>query len=434
MLSSTSLPPVADPTEEELAAYLKDHQAEFRTLETRTVDVVALTPDTLASTKVIPEDQIAAEYERTKDSRITPEKRSIKQVALSTPELEKAFTDGKAAGTPVGQIVASANAAATDIGLRTKAEVTDSSLAEAAFALAGTDDVAIIDGIGGTKRAVFVSEIQPTHQVTLEEARAEITNKLATDLARTEIADMLDQIDELRAAFRPLPEIAERFGLKVATLKVTAGGAELSDAADIPEDARANVAAAIFRAEQGALTPAVSLGSNRNVWFDLKAVEPARDQTLDEVRDAVTAAWTAQKTSEALTTEVAVTLDKLKAGVPFADAAAELNQFPVLSQPLTRNGDGTTVLNQAVASAIFDGGPDHFGAALNGDGDQVIFHVVEIVPAETATSAANVTTFVQNSITDGLDSDFQRGLLDPATFKINQQALMSLLSLNSTAQ
>lgn len=434
VLSSTSLPPVADPTEEELAAYLKEHQAEFRTLETRTVDVLALTPDTLASTKVIPEEQIAAEYERTKESRITPEKRSIKQVALSTPELEKAFADGKAAGTPVGQIVTAANAAATDIGLRTKAEVTDSSLAEAAFALAGTDDVAIIDGIGGTKRAVFVSEIQPTHQVTLEEARAEITNKLATDLARTEIADMLDQIDELRAAFRPLPEIAERFGLKVASLKVTAGGAELSDAADIPEDARANVAAAIFRAEQGALTPAVSLGSNRNVWFDLKAIEPARDQTLDEVRDAVTAAWTAQKTSEALTTEVAVTLDKLKAGVPFADAAAELNQFPVLSQPLTRNGDGTTVLNQAVASAIFDGGPEHFGAALNGDGDQVIFHVVEITPADTATAAANVTTFVQNSMTDGLDIDFQRGLLDPATFKINEQALMSLLSLNSTAQ
>jgi peptidyl-prolyl cis-trans isomerase D len=434
VLNATSLPPVAEPTEDDLAAYLKDHQAEFRTLETRTVDVLVLTPDTLAATKTIAEDQIAAEYDRTKDSRVTPEKRAIKQVALATPELEKAFTDGKAAGTPVSQIVTASAATASDLGLRTKAEVTDASLAEAAFALASTDDVVIIDGIGGTKRAIFVSEIQPTHQVTLEEARDEIARKLATDAARTEIADMLDQIEELRAAFKQLPEIAERFGLKIANLKVTAGGAELADNADIPEDARANVAAAIFKAEQGALTPAVSLGSNRNIWFDLKAVEPARDQTLAEVRDAIVAAWTAQKTSEALTTEVAITLDKLRAGVPFADAAAALNQFPVLSQPLTRNGDGTPVLNQAVASAIFDGGPDHFGAAQNGDGDQVIFRVVEITPAETTEAAANVKTFVQNSMTDALDADFQRGLLDAAGLKVNQQALMSLLGLNTTAQ
>jgi peptidyl-prolyl cis-trans isomerase D len=178
----------------------------------------------------------------------------------------------------------------------------------------------------------------------------------------------------------------------------------------------------------------VSLGSNRNVWFDLKSVEPARDQTLDEVRDAVTTAWTEQKTSEALTTEVAVTLDKLRAGTAFADAAAELNQFPVLSQPLTRNGDGTPVLNQTVAQAIFDGGPDHFGAAINGDGDQVIFHVVEVTPAATADATPTITQFIENSVRDGLYGDFQRGLLETAGYKVNQQALLNLLSLNTAGQ
>jgi len=434
VLNSTSLPPVADPTEDDLAAYLKDHQTEFRTKETRAVDIMVLSPDTLAATKTVPEDQIAAEYDRTKDQRITQEKRSIKQVALTTPELEKAFTDGKAAGTPVSQIVTASGAAPTDLGLRAKAEVTDASLAEAAFALTTTDEVAIIDGIGGSKRAIFVSEIQPTHQVTLAEAHDEIARKLATDQARSEIADMLDQVEELRAAFKPLTEIAQRFNLKVESLSLTPGGPELSGDTDVPEDARANVAAAVFKAEQGSLTPAVSLGSNRNVWFDLKSIEPARDQTLAEVHDAVAAAWTAQKTSEALTTEVAVTLDKLRAGKAFADVAAELNQFPVLSQPLTRNGDGTTVINQAVAEAIFDGGPDHFGAALNGDGDQVVFHVVEVTPAPASDAAANIKRFVENSMTDGLDSDFQRGLLASAGLKVNETALMNLLSLNTTAQ
>ncbi len=434
VLNATSLPPVAEPTEEELAAYLSAHQTEFRTPETRTVDIVVLSPETLAATKTIPDDQIAAEYERTKESRVTPERRAIRQVALATPELEKAFTDGKAAATPVGQIVTASAVAPIDLGLRAKAEVTDTSLAEAAFSLASTDDFAIIEGIGGAKRAIFVTEIQPTHEESLDEARDEIAAQLATAAARNEVADILDQIEELRAAFRPLPEIAERFGLKVASLSLTPGAPELADVTDIPEDSRANVATAVFRAEQGALTPAVSLGSNRNVWFDLKSVEPARDQTLAEVRDAVAAAWTEQKTAEALTTEVAVTLDKLRAGTPFADAAAELNQFPVLSQPLTRNGDGTSVLNQAVAEAIFAGGPDHFGAALNGDGDQVIFRVVEVTPATTADAAPTLQQFIENSTRDGLYADFQRGLLETSGFRVNQQALLNLLSLNTAAQ
>lgn len=433
VLNATSLPPVAEPTEDDLATYLKDHQAQYRTLETRAVDILVLTPETLAANKSVPEDEVVAEYERTKDSLVTPEKRAIKQVPLSTPELETAFTDAKAAGTPVAEVVAATSVAPIDIGLRSKAEVTDSSLAEAAFALADTNDVAIIEGIGGAKRAVFVTEIQPTHQVTLEEAREEITRRLAVNAARNEIADILDQVEELRAAFRPLSEIGERFGLAVKTLSVSAGGAELADDADIPADVRANVASAIFRAELGGLTPGISLGSNRNIWFDLKGIEPARDQTLDEVRDRVAEAWTAQKTSEALTTEVAVALDKLRAGVPFEDVAAELNQFPVLSQPLTRNGDGTSVLNATVASAIFSGGPNHFGAAPNGDGDQVIFRVVEIIPAEASETAPNIQAFVENSITDGLDSDFQRGLLDTVGYRINTQALLNLLSLN-TAQ
>lgn len=434
VLNATSIPAVADPTEEELAAYLQTRQTDFRTRETRTIDVLVLTPETLAATKTIPEDEIAAEYERTRDSLVTPERRAIRQVALSTPELEKAFTDGQAAGTPVGQIVAAAGVTPSDLGTRARTEVTDTSLAEAAFGLASTDAVAIISGIGGAKRAVFVAEIQPTHQVTLEEARAEIVRKLSTDAARGEIADLLDQIEELRAAFKLLPEIAERFNLDVATVAITQNGAELADTTNVPADARATVAAAAFRAEPGALTPSVSLGSNRNVWFDLKSVEPARDQTLDEVRDELVAEWTEQKTSEALTAEVAITLDKMRAGMSLVDAAADLNQFPVPSLPMGRDGDGTPVLNASVAEAIFDGGPGHFGAAINGDGDQVVFQVIEVTPAEADAATPAIEQFVANSITDGLDADFQRGLLDLGALRINRQALNNLLTLNSAAQ
>src|SRR6201989_2610937 len=83
-LSGTSLPDVPAPTDADLAKYLTDHQADFRTKETRTVDVLALNPDVLATLPDYQptEDQVKAEYERTKASLTTIEKRDVQQVVL----------------------------------------------------------------------------------------------------------------------------------------------------------------------------------------------------------------------------------------------------------------------------------------------------------------------------------------------------------------
>ena len=124
--------------------------------------------------------------------------------------------------------------------------------------------------------------------------------------------------------------------------------------------------------------------------------------------------------------------DQLKAGTPFADVAASINQFPILSPPLKRSGDGTTVLNQTVAAAIFDGGPEHFGSAVNGDGDHVVFQVVEVIPAP-ADAAQQARQFVENSTRDALYADFVNGLKDAAGLRINTQVLNQLLD-TGTAQ
>lgn len=423
ILNAQSLPPVAEPTEEELATYLKDNQAKFRTKATRTVELLALSPDAIAATKTISDEAVAAEYERTKASRVKIERRAIKQVVLNTPELEKAFTDGKAAGTPFADVLASSGAAAQDLGNLAKTEITDSSLADAAFGLA-LNDYVIIEGIG-SKRAVSVSAIDPGGVISLDDARADIARQLALTEARNEYTDVLDQIEELRAAFKPLPEIAERFGLKTVTVPLTEAGVELANDPDVGAEDAQRIATAVFRAEQGNLAPTIQLSSTRNVWFDLKQVDEARDQTLDEVRDAVITAWTDAKTDEAVAADVAKLLEQVKAGTAFADVASSIGQFPILSQPLKRAGDGTTVLNQAVANEIFNGGPTHFGSAVNGDGDHVVFQVVEVNQG-TADQTADIKKFVEESSRDALYSDLLTGLKSEAGLKINEQVLRQL--------
>ena len=423
VLNAQTLPPVAEPTEEELTAYLKERQSDFRTKETRTIDLLALSPEAIAATKTISDDEVAAEYERTKDSRVKIERRTIKQIALTTPEMEKAFTDGKAAGTPIADLIASTGATVQDLGNLAKSEVTDSTLADTAFGLA-LNDFAIIPGIG-SKRAITVSAIEPGGQISLEESKESIRQQLAMAQARNEYGDILDQVEELRAAFQPLKQIGERFGLNVATVALTPGAPELSSPEVTPEEVT-RIGTAVFNATQGELSPTVGIASNRNVFFDLTKVEPARDQTLDEVRDAVVTAWTDAKTQEALAAEVTRITDELKAGKPFADVAAANGQFPNLSQPLKRSGDGSTVLNQAVANEVFNGGPGHFGSAVNGDGDHVVFQVAEVNEA-AADATPQAKQYVEDGTRESVYSDLLQGLKGEAALRVNQQVLTQLL-------
>jgi peptidyl-prolyl cis-trans isomerase D len=425
VLNAQTLPPVADPTDEDLAAFLKDHQADFRTKPTRSVDLLALSPDVLAQTKTVTDEQIAAEYERTKDSRVKIEKRTIQQVALTTPELEKAFTDGKAAGTPLADVLKATGATPQDLGTLSKAEVTDSSLAEAAFGLAAANDYAVIEGIG-SKRAVIVTAIQPGGQVSLEDSKEEIRKQLALAQARNEFGDILDQVEELRAAFKPVTEIAQRFGLHSVSMDLTPGAPELPVQPDLSAEDISKIATTIFNAKQGELAPTISLGSNRAMFFDLKNVADARDQTLDEVKDAVKAAWIKDKTEEAITAQVAKMLDELKGGKEIADVAAEIGQFPILSQPIKRQGDGTSVLNQTVANEIFNGGPDHFGSAVNADGDHVVFKVAEVVEAG-ADATPNAKKYVEDTTRESVYQALLAGLKTDAGLRINPQVMNQLL-------
>jgi len=430
VLNGESVTSVPTPTDEDLGAYLKDHQTEFRTKELRTVDLLVLTPESLASTQTVTEDQIAAEYERTKESRIKLEKRTIRQIALKTPELEKAFTDGKTAGTPLADLLTQNNVSFEDIGTLAKSEINDPTLADAAFSLA-QDDYAIIPGIGG-KRVITISAIQGGGQISLAEAHDEIAKQLATASARNAYSDILDQVEELRAAGKPLSEIGPRIGITPFTLAVDSTGSELVGVETLGESDRGRVASGIFDGEVGQVDPAVSMGSNRNAWYDLKKIEPARDQTLDEVKDAVSAAWTKAETDKALQAEVDQLLADLKAGKSFEEAVTAIGQISQVSQPIKRSGDGTPLFNAAVANEVFNGGPDHYGTAVNGDGDHVVFQVVDTTET-TAAAPDAAKKYLEDSTRDTLYADFRSGITNDTDFKINQQLLSQVLSLD-TAQ
>ncbi|MCS6759116.1 MAG: peptidylprolyl isomerase [Candidatus Devosia euplotis] len=129
VLGETNIETPAAPTEDELAAYLSEHQDEFRTSETRTAQMLRLSPTDLAATKTIDDAAIAAEYERTRASLTKPERRTIEQVVLNDAQIAS-FETGLTAGTPFETLVADNGLTAGGLGNLAQSDINDVNLAK----------------------------------------------------------------------------------------------------------------------------------------------------------------------------------------------------------------------------------------------------------------------------------------------------------------
>ncbi|HEY8595710.1 MAG TPA: SurA N-terminal domain-containing protein [Devosiaceae bacterium] len=422
-----SVPTPADPTDQELADYLKAHQPEYRTKETRTAEILALTPEALAKNITVTPDEVSAEYERTKAQYVALEQRQVEQLVLPDDAAVKAFEDGQANGTGFDAIAEGLGLKdkVTDLGTLTKPAIIDTALADAAFSL-DQGAFKIIPGVTG-KRVVYVPKVIAGGQENLDAVRDKVTESLKVRKAQDKMADMLDQIETLRAAFKPLDEIATRFDLPVSSVALTADGAELSTVQGIPASADKQVADNVFKAEVGKLSPAVSISSRLTVFFDLKKVDPARDQTVEEVKDKLVTAIVNEKTDKEMADKAEALVKAIEGGQSIDDAATSINQTSRTSQPIGRQG-GAGSIGREVASAAFNGGKGHTGYAKNQDGDYVVFTVTDVTPATDPISAQS-KDFIDNGFRDNLYAQFLVGLEQDAGMHINQQVLQRVLAL-----
>ena len=153
----------------------------------------------------------------------------------------------------------------------------------------------------------------------------------------------------------------------------------------------------------------------------------------------MTAAWTAEKTDAAVLAEIEKITTRLTAGEAFTDVAASFNLFPTLSPQLKRDGttlvDGASsrdpVLDQSVAAAAFAGGGTHFGSARNGDGDYIVFQVLEVNAAGVGEDQAQIASYLEEGNRQSLYSAFVAGLVSEVGIRPNRQVLDQLISLDT---
>lgn len=398
LLSNANIDAVKTPGDDVLAPWFESRKANYRAPEYRKISYIKLEPEDLAAPDAVTEEELRADYEKRKESYRTPATRTVEQLTFPSREAADAAAAKLAAGTSFDDLVKAEGKTSADVllGDFTKERMPDAKIADAAFAVAqdgGTTPV--VEGAFGPV-ILRVTNIRPDAVRSFDEVKEELRKEIALDAAREQLVGLHDKIEDERAGGVSVKEIAEQLKLKLVTVDaVDASGKDQNgdEVKDLPEP-RA-LLQEVFKADVGTDTLAVNIGRDGSAWFDVEEIIPARDRTLDEVRDEVAADWTAEQQRAALAAKAKELKERIEKGAKLADIASELGLVVESKTGLTRATNDAT-LSPAAVIAAFAGPNGHVANApgIGGDG-QVLMQVTAVEEKAPADALDNDSSQIE---------------------------------------
>ena len=369
---------IAQPTDEQLGKYFEDRKILFRAPEYRKIETVTVTAAALAQWMQISDADIKKAYDDQLAHFTTPEQRHIEQIVFSQMADAQAAADRIKSGTSFMDIATARGLKAQDIDLGTvsKANMVNPAVADAAFSLKQGEVSAPIQTPYGAV-LVTVLKIDPSITTSFADAAAQLRNQIALDRAKAQVQDLHDKIEDDRAGGSTLQEAAQKEKLPIVTYDVDRSGRDPNGklAVNIPHGG--DIVSAAFASDVGVDNDPID-ADDGYIWYDVAAITPARDRTLDEVKDAVTQRWRNDEIASRLQKTAAGLLDKLKSGSQLDALAGAENLKIETANELKRGGsDGDISTN--VTAAIFHTAKDAFGISVGASPTQwIVFQVTDI--------------------------------------------------------
>ena len=115
-------------------------------------------------------------------------------------------------------------------------------------------------------------------------------NDIALERARTQVQDLHDKIEDDRAGGSTLEEAAAKEKLPVVTFDVDRSGRDPDGKPVVKIPHGAEVIGAAFASDVGVDNDPIDADGGY-VWYDVAAITPAHDRTLDEVKAEVEQHW-----------------------------------------------------------------------------------------------------------------------------------------------
>ena len=432
-LPKSLVEPVAVPDDATLGKWFEEHKATYAAPEYRKIAYVKLEPSDIADPASITDEQVAEDYEKNKARFTTPETRTIEQIVFPTPEAAQSARASLDGGATFEKIVAAAGKTMEDarLGTFTRKDVADPAVAEAAFALPVGAVSNVVNGAFGPL-LVRVTEVKPEEVKPLAAVKEQIRNELALAEASRILLDVHDAYEDARAGGSTMREAADNLKLKVVTIDAIDRSGLGPDGNVINGLPQSNeLIRGAFESDVGVENPGLALGSSGYVFYEVEAITPARDRTLDEVRDRVVADWTAEETASRLTAKAAELEKRVKDGTTLDQTASELSLEKQTKRGLKRGSDDAD-FGQAGVAAVFGVAQNGSGLVATPDGSgQILFKVTEVFePAGAGPEAVaeNERRALSSGLADDLLDELVARLQTDFGATINQSAIAQAMS------
>lgn len=417
--------PIAEPDEAELAAWHEDHPELYTSPVTQKLSYAAAIPEEIAADIEISEEELQAEYDARKDTLGTPEQRFLDRIGFGSIEDAndaKARLDSGEAGFDEIATERGLSVTDTELGLVSARDI-DSRARTEVFGTEGPGIVGPVETDLGP--ALYrVNAVIAEQTVTFEQAKEDIRQELATDLARSGILEEIRVIDDLIAGGARLEEITDETIMHAGTIELnaeTTGGL-----ADDPAflDLAAN-------AREGEETDLAELEGGGLVTVRLEETVPAALIPLDDVRDQVISDWKADATQKALTAQAEQYAETIASGDTLETVAEGAELSVETSEPITRN-DVVPGLPPRLLADVFTLKTND--TAIVPDGDGVI--LVQLTSIEAADPEDETTAGIEASITQQISDMaavdiltlYNSAVRDSIGVTVNQSLIDSTLS------
>ena len=371
-LPPSAVEPVPAPDEAALKTFFDDRARTFRAPEYRKLVILPLLPSTLAKPGAVSAADVQALYDKVKDQRFTtPEMRTLQQIVFPNEAEATAAAQSLKNGKTFADLAAERHLSEKDLDLGhvTQAALFDKTLAAAAFALpeGGTSD-AIKTPFGGA--IVHVVKVDPAAVKPLAAVEPDLRFELATARTGDAIRAAHDKVEEARNGGQTLADAAKAAGLTARTIDAVdaADKDKAGQVVDIPDAAA--VLKAAFASDIGVDNDTIRTPDGGQIFFEVAGIDPARPQTLAEVKPAVEAAWRRDEIAKRLTARAVDLVKALDSGQAIEAIAAAQGNLPVSHAADVRRAGGTG-LDAATVAAIFAVPVDGSGSSAAPDGGRV---------------------------------------------------------------
>lgn len=418
VLPKSAVGAVEEPSEAALTEYFEQNKQTYAAPEYRKLAYISLAPETIADEAAISDEQVKEDYERNIDRFTTPETRTIEQIVFPNREAAQAALDSMMAGATFDSVMSAQGKTAADtlLGTFARDQVPDPAIAEAAFSLQANEVSQVVDGAFGSI-LLRVTQITPSEVKPLADVSSEIRKELAEAEASRVLLDVHDNYEDSRAAGEMMREAAAKLGLEVKTVEAIDRAAQRPDGTvvnDLPQSR--DLLELAFDAETGLENPPINVGSTGYLFYEVESVTPARERTLDEVRDRVVTDWQAAETASRLAALATDIEKRLKDGEPFDTLAGELGLEKQIKRGLKREANDVDFGRDGVA-AVFSVTENGSGIVpAPSDDAQIVFKVTEVFEPAGA-DANSVAEEARDAFAAGMADD----LLDQFVAKLQSQ-------------